>query len=137
MKQYTILGRTERIDIPLFEIKSIESKIDTGAYTSSIDCSKIELSEDSKTLRIKILDKSHVDYKDKWFEFTEWQMVDVTSSNGETEKRYMITFEIKIDSIKINSDFTLTNRSKMKYPILIGRKTIPRNWLVDVHNINN
>lgn len=134
MKKFYVIGRTEKISIPMFEIKDIESKIDTGAYTSSIDCSEIELFNDGKTLKFKVLDKDNTHYVDNWYIFEKWSKTDVTSSNGQKEERYMITVEIEIDGIKIDSDFTLTNRSKMTYPILIGRKTIPRGWYVDVHN---
>ena len=80
------------------------------------------------------MDKDNTHYVDNWYIFEKWSKTDVTSSNGQKEERYMITVEIEIDGIKIDSDFTLTNRSKMTYPILIGRKTIPRGWYVDVHN---
>ncbi len=137
MKTFKVLGRTEKLNILTFDLKEIEAKIDTGAYTSSIDCSLIELSEDGKILKFKVLDKEHKEFKDKFFEFDSWTKTEVTSSNGSTEERYLVNLEIEIGSEIFKTDFTLANRSKMKYPILIGRKTIPRGWFVDVHNFHN
>lgn len=137
MRSYKFIGRTERINLPLFEIENIEAKIDTGAYTSSIDCSEIKLDETGKVLKFKVLDKDNTNFKDTYYVFDKWEKAEVTSSNGSTEERFMVKLIIKIGGEEIESDFTLANRSKMKYPILIGRKTIPRGWFVDVHNINN
>jgi len=137
MRSYKFIGRTERIKLPLFELDNIEAKIDTGAYTSSIDCSQIELDEEAKVLRFKIFDKDNKDFKDVYYEFDKWEKTEVTSSNGTSEERFMIKVEVQFGSDKFETEFTLANRSKMKYPILIGRKTIPRGWFVDVHNSQN
>lgn len=137
MRSYKFIGRTEKIQLPLFELENIEAKIDTGAYTSSIDCSQIELDEESKILKFKIFDKDNKDFKDITHEFDKWEKVEVTSSNGSSEERYMIKVEIQFGGEKFETEFTLANRSKMKYPILIGRKTIPKDWFVDVHNGHN
>jgi len=135
MKTYTIIGRTEKITLPVFELKDIEAKIDTGAYTSSIDCSYIEV--DDNYLKFKILDPENKDFKDQVYVFEKFKEVDVTSSNGQTEKRYSITVPILLGKEKYETEFTLANRSKMTYPILIGRKSIPRGFLVDVHNFHS
>lgn len=136
MKKYTIIGRTEKITLPVFDLKDIESKVDTGAYTSSIDCSYIEL-EDEKFLKFKILDPENKNFKDQIYVFEKFELVDVTSSNGQSEKRYSITVPIILGDERFETQFTLANRSKMTYPILIGRKSIPRGFLVDVHNFHS
>ena len=38
----TLIGRIERVNFPLWNMKDIEAKIDTGAYTSSIHCQNIQ-----------------------------------------------------------------------------------------------
>ena len=40
-----LIGRREFISFPLLGIDSIEAKIDTGAYTSSIHCDSIEVKQ--------------------------------------------------------------------------------------------
>lgn len=44
-----ILGRIDIVDFPKLELYNIDVKIDTGAYTSAIHCSKII--EENNTLR--------------------------------------------------------------------------------------
>lgn len=38
-----VLGRAERVDFADYGLHDIPAKVDTGAYSSSIDCSKVEL----------------------------------------------------------------------------------------------
>ena len=42
-----VLGRVDKIDFPQLHLSNIDVKIDTGAYTSAIHCSKIK-EEDGK-----------------------------------------------------------------------------------------
>ena len=46
-----ILGRVDKIDFPKLNLFDIDVKIDTGAYTSAIHCSKI-IEENSKVRKI-------------------------------------------------------------------------------------
>ena len=132
MKKHNIIGRTEFIDIPIFDIKKLESKIDTGAYSSSIDCSDIK--EEHNKLSFRILDENHEQYKkDCLYVFDTYKKVEVKSSNGNKEDRFCIELTILIDGVSVKSDFTLSKRTGMEYPILIGRKSIPEGTLVDVH----
>jgi len=51
IKTLQTIGRTERADIPEWELFDLEAKIDTGAYTSSLHCHHIEQKEkDGRTM---------------------------------------------------------------------------------------
>ncbi|MFM7727176.1 MAG: RimK/LysX family protein, partial [Flavobacteriales bacterium] len=54
------------------------------------------------------------------------------SSFGEKEKRFCVKTTIKIGKKKIKSSVSLTDRSDMKFQVLIGRKTLLRKFVVDV-----
>ena len=56
----------------------------------------------------------------------------VRSSNGEIQERYMVTTQVKLGKRKFKTEFTLTNRSEMKTPILLGRKALKGRFVVDV-----
>jgi len=56
----------------------------------------------------------------------------VKSSTGISECRYKIKTKIKLGDKIYKTDFTLSDRSEMKFPILLGRKVICKNFLVDV-----
>jgi hypothetical protein len=46
--------------------------------------------------------------------------------------RYVVKLQLKLDDKTIVGTFTLSDRSKKTYPILIGRKLLNRKFLVDV-----
>ncbi|MCB0803276.1 MAG: ATP-dependent zinc protease [Flavobacteriales bacterium] len=60
----------------------------------------------------------------------------VKSSNGRKEKRYIIKTVIQLGGKKRKTDVSLTDRGKMKYPVLIGRKVLKNGFLVDVSQKN-
>ena len=64
-----IIGRLETVDLPTWNIKEIEAKIDTGAYSSSLHCHNIEEFEknDTNWVRFNLLDPDHPSYNDRLF----------------------------------------------------------------------
>jgi ribosomal protein S6--L-glutamate ligase len=55
----------------------------------------------------------------------------VTSSNGDREKRYVISAPIRIGDREWEIEVTLTNRDAMSYRVRIGRQAIAGCVLVD------
>ena len=64
--------------------------------------------------------------------FDDFVQRQVRSSFGETELRYCIRTWIKLGRKKIRSEVSLTDRSDMRYQVLIGRKTLNKRFTVDV-----
>jgi hypothetical protein len=56
----------------------------------------------------------------------------VANSFGHREMRYVVKLQLKLGGKTIVGTFTLSDRSKKTYPILIGRKLLNRKFLVDV-----
>lgn len=129
-----IIGRTELVDIPAWDLFELSAKIDTGAYTSSLHCHHIESYEDSdKTMvRFNLLDPTHDVYNDKLLELPVFKTKDVKSSNGLTEERIIVKTDLVLAGQKLRAELSLTDRSEMRYPLLIGRKLLKGKFLVDV-----
>lgn len=129
-----IIGRIEHVDFPEWDIYGIEAKIDTGAYTSSLHCHHIEqYSKESKRMvRFNLLDPTHDTYNDKLFELPVYKTKTVKSSNGVAEERIIVRTDIRLMQKILNAELSLTDRSEMRYPVLIGRKLIKNHFLVDV-----
>lgn len=114
----------------------IPAKIDTGAFRTAVHCDNyIEKEKDGITiLEVTFTwedqEKAHVVIFDKFKKRI------IKNSFGQTEERYCVRTAIKIGQRTIQSEVTLTNRSGMKYPVLLGRKTIGKKFLVDVSHIN-
>jgi len=130
-----IIGRRELVNFPLLQLHGIEAKVDTGAFTSAIHCRdirEITLADGSRIIRFQLLDPSHLQYHHQIFEFQEYSLRDIKSSFGEVQERYIIRTQIQVFEEIFEAEFSLSNRSDLKYPVLIGRTLLRRNFIVDV-----
>ncbi|MDY8135223.1 ATP-dependent zinc protease [Aquimarina sp. 2201CG5-10] len=128
-KEKKIIGRTDKVDFPLLELVAIDSKMDTGAYTSSIHC--IDIREVGKTLQCSFLDATHPEYNGKKFTFKNYDITAVKSSNGKVEVRYAIRTQVTLFNKTYPITLTLSPRDDMRFPVLIGRKFLSGKFLVD------
>ena len=60
------------------------------------------------------------------------RIASVRSSNGIVEKRFVISTKVVIFGRSFDTEFTLRDREKMNYPILLGREFLRQGFLVDV-----
>jgi len=134
----TIIGRLERVSLPTLNLNNIEAKIDTGAYNCAIHVDRLELFEKNGTkhIRFVVLDDEHLEFKDDIHETSNFREKLVRSSNGDANMRYQIPAEIEIGGKILNAYLGLTDRKDLKYPILIGRKILKKNFIVDVSKVN-
>ncbi len=130
-----IIGRLEQVDLPELNLFGLDAKIDTGAYTSSLHCHRIESfeSDGCDMIRFNLLDPSHDAYNEKLIELPVFKVKTVKSSNGQSEKRIIVKTKIKLAGRKLWAQLSLTDRSEMRYPLLIGRKLLKGRFLVDVN----
>ncbi len=129
-----IIGRVEKIDLPDLFIFEIDAKIDTGAYTSSLHCHTITVEKIKGRLIVHfyVLDPNHPEYNDRQYEAPVHKIKRVRSSNGQIEERVIIKQKIKFFETQDTIQLSLTDRSKMKYPVLIGRRFLTNKFVVDV-----
>jgi len=129
-----IIGRYDVIDLPELDIYEITAKIDTGAYTSAIHCSRIKLQKenDIEYLIFKI-PGSH---QKKMFRVSDFKLKNIKSSSGHSETRFVIKTKVLLFGKVIKTEFSLANRSEMKFPVLLGRKLLKDRFIVDVSEIN-
>lgn len=120
-----IIGKNEFVILKDFSSKKLPSKIDTGAKTSSLHVLKIEIIN-NEYLKIKI------SKNEDWKKFKISRISNVKSSNGIIEKRYFIFTKIEVGQKIYDVEFSLSNRENMKYPILLGRNFLEKDFLVDV-----
>ncbi len=136
---YKILGRKDKADFPDLDLINIDVKIDTGAYTSSIHCHNIMVDESGSipNVRFNLLDPTHDGYNEKEYILPVHQIKDVKSSSGETERRIFIKTRVRLFGKLLDLELSLTDRSDMKYPVLLGRKLLKNGYfLVNVRRIN-
>lgn len=125
-----ILGRSDRIDLPGLGLTNIHAKVDTGAYTCSLHCSRAEV-VDGK-LEFVLLDEEHPEFTGMKFVSDKFTKREIKNSFGEAELRYVIKTTIRIFNKKINAEFSLSDRDNLRFPVLLGRKILRKRFLIDV-----
>lgn len=138
MKEKIIIGKSDIASFPELEIDDIHIKVDTGAYTSSIHSHQISLDvkNDKKIIKFKILDPTHPLYVDKVFTTENFSEKKIKNSFGKTEKRFIINTQIQIFEKTYPIELSLSERGEMRYPVLIGRKLLNGNFIVDTSKTN-
>jgi len=125
-----ILGRYDRVDLPELGLSNIHAKIDTGAYSCSLHCSKSEVVNGK--LEFILLDEEHPEFTGMKFSFKKFEQREIKNSFGEAELRFVIKTKIRIFKRLINAEFSLSNRGNLKFPVLLGRKILRQRFLIDV-----
>ncbi len=127
------LGWEEWLGLPDLGLPAIKAKIDTGAKTSALHASIIEPFGPAGAPQVRFLIQPDPD--DPQLEVTcSAPVVDrreVTSSNGETELRYVIETMAQMGGRRWPIQLTLSNRETMTYRMLFGRAAVQPNMIVD------
>lgn len=125
-----VIGTFEKVSFPEYGGELAVAKIDTGAYTGALHCVRIEERQvqGGKVLVFEPLDGGTEITKD------DFVIKYVKSSNGKRQKRYFVTTEIALLGETHIISLSLTDRSDMRWPVLIGRRFLKQNnFIVDPH----
>ncbi len=123
-KKEITIGRIENVILLPWGIK-LPARIDTGATTSSLDARELHVEGNmvefrlpekygSSRLNLPILDWHHV------------------RSPSSRQRRPVVEVELCIGPRKIRTRVNLTDRSMVKYPLILGRKILKEGFVVDV-----
>ncbi len=127
-----VFGSFERVSIPSLGIINAVAKVDTGAYSGALHCSKIR-EYTSKIGGKKILKFVPSNNHGHTQEVSHFVRSYIRSSTGHRTKRYLFDTKIVIKDKEYPIRIGLSDRSDMNYEILIGRRFLrENNLLVDV-----
>ncbi len=130
MTTQKVVGHIELVTFPEYKMDDVPAKIDTGADTGALHCTKIEEIGKGKH---GILRFSPFDHPEITIEVDEFITKHVRSSNGEAVVRYFITTTINLQGKEFPIQLSLADRTEMKWPMLIGKRFLQdNNFLVDV-----
>ncbi len=127
----SFIGSREVVTFPELHL-IIRAKIDTGAKTSSLHATDIQVMEKNSQQWIRFTTLTEVDgiTSSVHCEFPVYDHRKVRSSNGQAHWRYVIKTEIQLGSFHEKVELTLADRSKMQYPMLLGRTAMKQHFLV-------
>lgn len=124
----TVIGRNDIIDLPELGLFNLGAKVDTGAYTSALHYKKWKLEDGVLHITFELEKGTEKNIACKDF----YQKV-IRNSFGQAEKRYIIKTPVLIFGEEIMTEFSLSNRKSMRFPVLLGRKFLKGKFMVDVN----
>jgi hypothetical protein len=103
----------------------LPARIDTGAAKSSLDAQELKVHEDRVEFKLpRKYGGLHLRLP-----IIEWRHVRTPEG---LERRPIVELEICLGSNRIRTLVNLTDRSMVKYPLILGRNFLKENFLVDV-----
>ncbi|MFW6217936.1 MAG: ATP-dependent zinc protease, partial [Verrucomicrobiota bacterium] len=125
-----VIGWKETIDLPDWGIQSLIAKSDTGARRSALDVRNIVELPGGRVRFDIVLDRKNRSLT-KTVVAPIAHQTHVRSSNGQQHERYFVTTRVRIGHRIKEVEFSLTCRKSMVCRILLGRKALEGDFLVD------
>ncbi|MBK5922531.1 30S ribosomal protein S6--L-glutamate ligase [Rhodovulum sulfidophilum] len=126
------LGWEEWVSLPDLGLPAMKAKVDTGAKTSALHAFDIEPFGPASRPKVRFAVHPIPGREDLSIPCSA-AIVDrreVTSSNGDSEWRYVIAAEIVVGGRRWPIDLTLTHRGGMAYRMLLGRQALGEDVIV-------
>jgi hypothetical protein len=133
MNNKVVIGRELFASMPDLGIQTIVAKVDTGAYSASLHAD--DISEEDGVLSFVIHPTTQIQTEGgvpQTIATMEYRVKRVKSSNGHVGNRYLIQMPVIVAGQQFEADITLTSRTGMRYPMLIGRTLLRNRFVVDV-----
>jgi hypothetical protein len=131
-KKRVAIGWREWLSLPALGIDHIKVKVDTGARTSAIHTDFIEPYDNNGASYVRF-GLSNTACEKTTTVVCEAAILDnrvITNSSGEKERRYVINTQITLGDVTKDIEITLTNRSTMKFKMLLGRTALSNDFSV-------
>lgn len=126
-----ILGWTEYLDFPEWGIRRLKAKTDTGARSSALHVENLEVLPDRR-LRFDVVVRGGSKPRLQTVEAPMVRRSRVRSSNGHYTYRYFVRPLVRIGPVEKHIELSLVSREKMLFRMLLGRKALEGDFLVDV-----
>ncbi|PKG38991.1 ATP-dependent zinc protease family protein [Psychromonas sp. Urea-02u-13] len=129
----SILGQSEWVYVSTVK-ENFKGRIDTGAATSSLNAVDVERFErdGKKWVRFNITHEKGAKAKMIEAKIVRIAKILQSSKSGVGTERPVVQLHVRIGDVVHLTEFTLTNRLHMEYPVLIGRTFMQDVILVDV-----
>jgi len=129
-KELTLIGRNDLVEF-VGHATNVPAKVDTGADSSSVWASHIQVGADN-VLRFNLFDKGSQYYTGEVIERSNYSVAIVRSASGHEQIRYRVLLILRINGRRVRAVFNLSDRSKNVFPVLVGRRTLQGKFVVDV-----
>ncbi len=130
-----LIGWREYVAFPEWDIRRVKVKIDTGARTSALDVAGYELlHEDGQGLvaALRLVLNRKKPQQLKLVRVPVLRMIGVRNSTGTRQERPLIETTIQLGPVVKRVRLTITDRARMRFRMILGRKALEHDFLVDV-----
>lgn len=125
-----IIGWQERVDLPLLGLTNLRAKIDTGARTSALHASDITEFERDGAPWVRFHSMFDDDARDTEVECPVHDRREIRNTSGVPERRIVIRTRFRISTHLWRIDLSLTERTEMKFRMIVGRTALRRHSIV-------
>lgn len=129
-----LVGWKEYLDFPQWGVRRVKVKLDTGARTSALGALSYDLRPGEHGLVAELrlaLNRKHPE-RVRTVITPVLRMVVVSNSNGMREQRPLIEATIRVGPVTKRIHLTVTSRASMLFPMILGRKALEGDFVVDV-----
>ncbi len=121
-----VIGWQEHIDLPLLGLTNLKAKIDTGARTSALHATNIVEFERDGVPWVRFHTKFNDDANDVDVECPIHDRRHITNTSGVPEQRIIIRTKFRLGAKLWKIDLSLTERTEMKFRMIVGRTALRR-----------
>lgn len=124
-----LLGRVEWLWLPALE-DNIKARIDSGAKTSSMSATDIEEFERNGEAWIRFRFLHEQISSDMEAPLARYVRIRQANSK-KADRRAVIVLPVRLGELEKEVEFTLKDRTRMLYPVLLGREFMSKDVLID------
>jgi hypothetical protein len=128
--QPVVIGWRERVSLPALGVGPFPAKIDTGARSAALHATDIRQDDRHVSFTLAIAGRQHQ------CRLPLKGLRRVKSSSGHAETRAVVETRVKIGRHVLEIEVTLTDRTDMGVPMLLGRASIGHGFLVSPAKTN-
>lgn len=128
------IGWREEVTLPQFTKRKIKAKVDTGARTSALHVTNLEIVKKGRSRIAKFTVHPEQDSAKPAFK-CQAKVIEVRkikSSTGHATFRPVIETEVVLGGVRFVTELTLVNRELMGFRMLLGRKALRKRFVVNV-----
>ena len=126
-----LIGWTEYVSFPEWEVTKVRAKIDTGARSSALHVENIEVLNSRfvafDIVRNRKSKRGHMRVKARLSRTGR-----VRSSSGHSDQRIFVKTKIRLGTVEKEIEISLSDRGSMIYRVLLGRTALSGPFLIDV-----
>ncbi len=122
--ELTVIGWIETVGLPQLDLPGVKAKIDTGARTSALNAQNIEPFERDGQAWVRFQVQVSDGDPSLWVETPLYDQRHIKNTSGIPEERYVIRTTLKIGEQQWPISVSLTDRSNMRFPMIVGRSAL-------------